>query len=513
MIGCFIGSEDTLTALPTISPLAQKLLPNLPTHDKRWWLAVSGGLDSMCLLSLISELKQHQLPPISHSPLPAISVIHVNHGLQADADAWQALVQKTALTAGFEFIAHKIELDPQQQANTGLESAARIARYDTFAAHIKAEEVLLFAHHGDDQAETLLLRLLRGAGIAGLGGIPTHRPLQLNTASVATNAELYRPLLGCTRQELEDYAKQQQLLWVEDPSNQDDTFDRNFLRQKVMPVLKQRWPNVVKRAQVTSQLAQESQILLDDLASIDFAAMQVVSKASFPSHLDLAQLSTLSSPRRANVLRWWLHQLLAVTPTQQQLKQIDQQFITAAEDAQPCITIGNGHLRRFGKQLYWQSIAQQPSPWQPITLHWPPAQIQDIDLFKLIVNTEINTDPNVAKDAQAQCINHTSTASFDKWAIPVANGVLMPKLGGLKIESGDLLEVCYRQGGQRCRPMGRTHSQTLKKLLQEYKIPTVERQHVPLFFVNGELAMVGRYWVCHGFAADEQQVGWHWQAS
>ncbi len=470
-----------MNASSPLSPLAQQLTKYLPPKANKWWLAVSGGLDSMCLMALMHELQNN-----SDTPLPPIAVIHINHGLQSSAMAWQTMVAQAANRFGFAYTAVIVPVDAQQQKAEGVESAARTARYQAFAQHVQACEYVLLAHHADDQAETLLLRLLRGTGIAGLGAMPLSRAIDNN----ATTGQLWRPLLFISRQQLETYAQQHNVPWINDPSNQNTHHDRNFLRHQVLPMIKQRWPQMLKRTQTTVQLAQQSQILLNDLAQLDFQTASYQHTNVLDDGLAIDQLAALSQPRRANLLRWWLLQQTALIPSQKQLEQIDQQLINAAQDAQPRIVLGQGKaqicLYRDGNHCQWQ-LANQAKSWMPQTLTWPPSTIP--------------------KPIDADTI---AMGEKPQWAI--AHGTFKPKQGGLKLQAGDVLAIRQRQGGERCRPANRAHSQTLKKLLQEYKVPVTKRDSLPLFYVNGELAMVAHLWVCHGYNAPAQQWGWQWQA-
>ena len=223
-----------------------------------WVIAVSGGLDSMCLLHLIFELSQHR-------PCPPLSVVHVNHGLHLKADQWQQEVEAQCLRYGVTCISQKVHLCPIMQREQGLEAAARSARYSVFEQQLQTGEVLLLGQHADDQTETLFLRLLRGAGVSGLRAMPWQRTLGLGL--------LVRPLLNLSQANLYDYAHKHQLTWCEDPSNQNTHFDRNYLRHKVMPSLRVRWPALDQRVATTADVMGDTQILLDEVASNDLALL------------------------------------------------------------------------------------------------------------------------------------------------------------------------------------------------------------------------------------------------
>jgi len=215
-----------------------------------WHIAFSGGLDSTVLLHLLATLaKTDTFPPLS--------AIHVHHGLQAAADAWPAHCRAVCDALGVPLQVIRVQVRP----GASLERAAREARYQAFAEVTGAGELLITGQHRDDQAETLLFRLLRGAGVRGLAAMPVQRPL--------AGGYLVRPLLDVSRADLEAYAREHQLTWVEDPSNADPRFSRNYLRHHVFPRLIERWPQAVSTMARSAEHLSEAQGLLDELAQMD----------------------------------------------------------------------------------------------------------------------------------------------------------------------------------------------------------------------------------------------------
>ena len=212
----------TVLVMPNLSiQLLQALKPW--RNAKAWHVALSGGLDSTVLLHLLVQLRQiHSLPPLA--------AVHVHHGLQVAADAWPAHCQALCDALSVPLQVFRVQV----QAGASLERAARDARYQAFVAVTQAQEVLLTGQHRDDQAETVLFRLLRGTGVSGLAGMPHQRTLG--------EGHLCRPLLDVSRAELEVYARAHALTWVEDPSNTQTDFSRNYLRHEVFPALTKRWP-------------------------------------------------------------------------------------------------------------------------------------------------------------------------------------------------------------------------------------------------------------------------------
>ncbi|HDQ9214135.1 TPA: tRNA lysidine(34) synthetase TilS, partial [Pseudomonas aeruginosa] len=210
-----------MPAVPLESRLLQALAPWREAGG--WCVAFSGGLDSTVLLHLLAQLARSEA-------LPALSALHVHHGLQAAADGWPAHCQAVCRSLGIPLRVERVQV----AVGGSIEQAARDARYRAFQANLGEGQVLLTAQHLDDQAETLLFRLLRGAGLRGLAAMPASRPLG--------GGRLCRPLLGVSRAELEAYAQTHRLDWVEDPSNQDPRFSRNYLRREIMPRLASHWP-------------------------------------------------------------------------------------------------------------------------------------------------------------------------------------------------------------------------------------------------------------------------------
>ena len=255
-----------------------------------WHIALSGGLDSSVLLHLLARLSNREA-------LPPLSAIHIHHGLQPVADAWPEHCRQVCAALGIPLQVRHVQV----ASGASLERAAREARYAALAAELGAGDVLLTAQHRDDQAETLLFRLLRGAGVRGLAGMPSSRRLG--------RGWLVRPLLDVSRRELEAYAQAEGLNWVEDPSNQDDRMARNYLRNRVMPLLAARWPQAQNNLARSAVHLREAQELLDDLARQDLAAARQ-DPAPFPwlplPSLALAPLVSLSPARQRNAMRHWL---------------------------------------------------------------------------------------------------------------------------------------------------------------------------------------------------------------
>lgn len=409
-----------------MSPLDQQLEQGLCEHRQAsgWCVAFSGGLDSTVLLHALVRHQRRQGGP----PLRAI---HIHHGLQAVADSWPEHCR--AVCSALDVPLQVLHVQVAQEAS--IEQAAREARYAAFAGNLQQGELLLVAQHLDDQAETLLLRLLRGSGVSGLQGMPAVRPLG--------QARLLRPLLGVPRSLLEAYAAEHGLYWIEDPSNQADGHDRNFLRNRVMPLLRQRWPALDDVLQRTGRHMREAQQLLDELAMQDLQAARLEPRPAWlPLEcLDLQQLRQLSAARQINLLRHWLRDRTALPDSAHW--QGWHALRDAAVDGQPLWQLQQGALVRHARRLYWL-----PGHWQQ-----PPPE------------------PEIV------------VAEAGSHSLP-GNGIL--QLAGTPVQP---LQVRYRQGGERLELPGRGR-RDLKRLLQEQQVPVFLRNRLPLLFMGDRLLLV-----------------------
>lgn len=399
-------------------------LPQLP-HVRQFLVGYSGGLDSHVLLHW---LRHQQLPQ-------AVSAIYIDHGLQAAAAAWGEHCATVCQT--LQVPLQRVATDARPQTGESPEAAARRVRYAAFAAQVDAHTAILTAHHADDQAETLLLQLLRGSGVHGLAAMP----------SVARCGAgwLLRPLLGVTRRELRAYAEAHGLHWVEDPSNRELCFDRNYLRHQVLPLLQQRWPAVARTVGRAAGLCAEAATTLDAVAAQDLLAVQ----GEQPQQLHLAALRNLNAPRQRQVLRYWLRSLQLPVPDASQLQQLLQDMLGAAADRNPCVAWPGVEVRRYQQMLYalpqLPPLAPQTSLlWRMVDGQWPRLALPGSGVLYM-----------------QHCMGQGLQAAY------VASGAL---------------QVRFRQGGERFRPLGRPHSQELKKLLQEAAIPPWERQRLPLLY-------------------------------
>ena len=413
----------------------------------------SGGLDSHVLLHALVTLVGQQKLSIE------LEAIHVHHGVNKEADEWVLHCQKVCRDLNVPLIVRYVEDVPRQAS---LENQLRQARYRIFDSLLKAGDQLALAHHADDQAETLLMRMIRGAGPQGLSGMPPRRPLG--------KGHLIRPLLNVARADLEVYALEQGLSWVEDNSNQDDRFDRNYLRHKVMPQLVERWPHFRETFSRNAQVCADANHALDFFLERELLPVMQACQGG----LSCQWLQGFELSVQQNLLRAWLKQLVLPLPGAKHLQQIIDEVLEAAHDASPKLTWPGVEVHRFKGVVYaFQALKNFASEgvWKGL-----PGKIVD-----------------VAGVGQISCQR------------TINKGLLIPE--------NATVEVRFRQGGERCRVAGRDHSKPLKKLLQELGVPTWLRERVPLIYVGGELAAVADFLICEGFAANDGQQGWlvQWQ--
>ncbi len=425
------------------------LKPHHPQQEiTAWVIALSGGCDSRLLLSLAAELRQTVLEDGGRAP--ALRALHIDHGIHPDSRRWAQQCQHWCEQLNVPLTVHRVSVKGHRQ---GLESLARKARYRVFEQEIQSGELLLMAHHRDDQAETLLLRLLRGAGVKGMAAMPEAR--------VLGQGLLFRPLLALSRKAIEAEVRQRQLDWLDDPSNGDTAFDRNFLRHKLLPVFAERWPDASLRFSKAAELQAEAAELLQTYLEADLQAL-VMEDTS----LDLASLAKFSEPRQRAVLRAFV-QSHGVEPGREALLELLRQCF-AEGDRQPEWRFKQRVFRRYQQRLY----CVKDKSFSPVQVQrWP-------DLSQVL---------------------------------PLEMGVLSAEKGGCFLPKGEV-SIAWREPGQRCQLAGETHSRSLKKLLQQWQVPQWQRGQVPLIFCDGELAAIADYAICEGFACEEGQ-GWRlsWQ--
>lgn len=416
-------------------------LKRLPV-PQRYCIAYSGGCDSQALLHAMCSLREEL-------PVSALHAIHIDHGLQADSAKWADTCRAQCAVWGISI--DVITLDIQRTRGHSLEAQAREARYAALAEAMAPGDMLLLAQHEDDQAETLLLQLLRGSGVKGLAGMPVRA--EFGPGSLA------RPLLGFARTELEAYAKAEGLTWIEDPSNRDTAYDRNFLRHAVLPVLRQRWLAASTALARAAHHQGDAGDLLDALAAQDYATL----RTDVPDSIAIPALQQLDVARQRNVLRYWLQQVCGLPlPSTAQLARILDEVVPAAQDASPLVHWHGAEVRRYQTCLY----AMAPLP--------------DID---------------DAWEVRWDC--HGRLELPDGGYLQAAAG--QRGLAPDAVKAG--VTVRFRRGGEVCRLPGRAHHSDLKKLLQDWGVPPWQRDRIPLVVINGQLAQIAGYSLCEPFCA------------
>ena len=439
--------------------LVDRVLASAPSAAG-YWVAFSGGMDSQVLLHALAAQR-------GRLPAPLVAV-HVNHNLQPDAPAWVQHCRAVCAALAVDF--HALSVQAQAQRGESPEAAARAVRYRALAAAVPADAVLLTAHHQDDQAETLLLQLLRGAGPKGLAAMPERADCDGLT--------VLRPMLDVCRVELHDYAQRHALSWVDDPSNARTDYDRNFLRHAILPRLRERWPAAGATLARAARHQAEAASLLDELAAADwghapaFAELQTV-----PAPLSVSLLLALRPPRRVNLLRHWLHGQGASMPSAAVLARIDHDVLCAAADAQPLVRWGSVRLRRYRDCLYVDDVLEESDPSHCVA--WLPDVAFDLPGGTLGAERAIGT---------GVALRHLPAAP---------------------------LQVRFRRGGESLRPAGRRERHSLKHLFQEAGVPPWERARVPLIYRGDDLLAVAGYWVCAEFQAapDESGMCFTWSRS
>ncbi len=421
----------------------------LLTHPAPVFVGLSGGIDSCVLLILVKKFcDQHGL---------FCQAIHINHGLQAQAVAWERHCQQLCAQLGVPLVIKKAEITAFSRRKQGLEGAARAARFALFFEQVPAGGVLCLAHHLNDQAETFLLHLMRGSGVLGLGAI--RERLLFNRRNVI------RPLLSISRVEIEQFAAANQLGWVEDPSNQDDKIARNYLRHKVLPFLHEKWPHALAQVAKSALFCQETQDLLDELASDDLSKVRIEA-----DQLDIDALSLLSMVRQKNLLRFWFRALKVSLPSKKVLNEIIFLSEVQNESYTTLIQWGGVSVRRFRKRLM---LLKRPV---------------------LDTKNKQQSDHVSDKTEYLWHINLADTEGSTSW---LGGKCLFKKIKGQGISCHLLaqnlaktqggLRVKRKQGGEKIKPADKPHHRHLKNIFQEQAVPVWMREICPLLYFNEAL--------------------------
>jgi tRNA(Ile)-lysidine synthase len=410
-------------------------------------VALSGGVDSVVLLHLLHQLQKTQKFTLKAS--------HVHHGLSKNADKWVKFCEKLCTKLSVPLDVHRIKL-PQKQS-LGIEGEARQLRYEKLLQ--SQTDLVVLAHHEDDQAETFLLQLIRGAGVKGLSSM----------AHFDATRRLWRPLLNASRIDIESYAKKHKLKWIEDESNQNIDFDRNFVRSKVLPILKNRFNHIIKVISRSSSHLAEAQHLLDDLAQMDLKSH--LKSINYKHKLQVKTLDELSNARAKNVLRYWLEINDQMMPSKDLLDELLRQVLTAKKDATIKIHLSKYfEIRRYKDEIY---IVQK--------------------------NKNIQKNYEMIWAGESEII------------LPNAQKLIFKKVKGrginLKFLNHQKLKIRNRQGGEFFKPDSKRPTKKIKQLLQESDLPPWERDFFPMIFVGDELAFIPNFGIDQKYQVKPQEIG------
>ncbi len=399
-------------------------------EQKKIWVAYSGGVDSHVLLHALAQHKN-----VSHD----ISAIHIHHGLQTQADAWRehCIQQAQILDVSLE-IKH---VNAKPAKGQSPEAAAREARYTAFSEIIQAGDVLITAHNQNDQAETIFLQLIRGAGVKGLAAMPLKADFHQGI--------LFRPFLEISRATIVNYAHHFHLKWIEDPSNENIHFDRNFLRQTTFPLLADRWPSIEKTLSRSAEHCASASDMLDELAREDLDVLIDNKKHA----INIEKLLNLSIQRQKNVLRFWIEKQKLPLPSTVHLESLLREGVHAADDKIPCVQWPGTEVRRFKGYL-----------------------------FAMAPLSEFDSSVEIVWDRQAPL-----KLSADLGVIELNDD----RMRGQSLSSieGPVV-ICFRQGGEVIKLPGREGRHELKKLFQEWSVLPWRRDRVPLIYSGDELIAV-----------------------
>ncbi|MFH2812800.1 tRNA lysidine(34) synthetase TilS [Enterobacter ludwigii] len=425
----------------TLPAIAQAVSPY-----RQLLVGFSGGLDSTVLLHRLKLWRDNE-PDIQ------LRAMHIHHGLSPHADAWVSHCEAVCAAWAIPLTVERVHL---QDEGLGIEAQARKARYAAFAAELQPDEALVTAQHLDDQCETLLLALKRGSGPAGLSAMPERADF--------AGTHLLRPLLGETRASLETWAREHGLSWIEDESNQDDRYDRNFLRLRVVPLLSERWPHFAEAAARSAMLCAEQESLLDELLGEELAEL-----ISAQGSLTIAPLEAMSPARRAALLRRWLASHGAAMPSRAMLARLWDEVALAREDATPCVHLNGFDVRRYKGALWW--VKSSPSLADRV-LDWP----------------------SLAEPLLLPC-------DAGRVSLVPTGHVRLPEPGEpvtVRFNAGGLLHIVGRNGGRK-----------LKKIWQESNVPPWRRDTTPLLFYGETLiAAAGGFITQEGWAETGVQFEW-----
>ncbi|NOU42270.1 MAG: tRNA lysidine(34) synthetase TilS [Methyloglobulus sp.] len=400
----------------------------------RLFIAYSGGIDSHVLLHLCASIDHFK---------GKITAFYVNHGLQTDAEGWGLHCEQVCNNLGVKFLS--LKANAKAAPGESPEEAARNARYAALKPLLAKDDLLLLAQHSEDQLETVLLQLFRGSGLKGLSGMPPSMAFG--------QGKLVRPLLDVSKNEILDYAKTHGLNWIEDPSNRQTHFDRNFLRNDIIPLLKQRWPSLELTVSRSAKHCANAQSLIEPVADAWLDAVFDKNEGS----LQINGLQSYTPLQQAVIIRQWLKRLNLKMPSEAAVERILNEIVVARPDANPVVSTQKHSITRYRNKLYClrptKAVEEKSFIWSP-----------ELETIKISGDEMYAIQPST---------NGISIACWQQ-----AN-----------------ITVRFRQGGEQIALPNRAGRHSLKNLFQEVGIPPWERPRIPLIYLDDILAAVGDRWI------------------
>tara|TARA_B100000676_G_scaffold14654_3_gene13179 strand:- start:10702 stop:12081 length:1380 start_codon:yes stop_codon:yes gene_type:complete len=447
--------------LNSISNRVESILHERVHQNDHLILGLSGGIDSVVLLNILLSF--------SHELKFTLTALHVNHGISLNANKWENFCLDLCNIHNIPI--KLVQLKINKLPGISLEANARNARYQVFE-NLKADYVIL-AQHIDDQAETLLLQMIRGAGVKGLSAMPMVRDQipKERDEGIHLRPKILRPLLEISRKEIEGYAKDNKLSWIEDESNNNISFSRNFLRHKILPALEIKFPSYRKTFLRTSRHMSEANSLLDDLARIDSK------KCVISDRIQIRKLQELNFLRAKNMLRYDLIRRGITLPSTAKLEDMIRQLFTSKLDTKLHIIFGGNEIRTFKGSIYVRKANKLPNK------EW-----------KILWNGE-------------KKLEITEKGDSVKFIQEKGKGINLQKLRKKPII------IRFRSGGEHMRPDSNRPRRSLKNLFQEKSYPQWERESLPLLFSGEHLVWVPGIGIDCAFQASESDLGlivsWH----
>ena len=415
---------------------------------KRIGIALSGGLDSSVLLNVMANepmLKDR------------ITALHVNHNINTDADRWEEFCSEQSRKLGIPFQSLKLN-----KTDNPSEDYLRSKRQEFFRQWGGDQDLIVTAHHLDDQVETILFRIFRGTGIKGIKGI--------NQFSTIDGVNFFRPFLDIKKHDLKEYALKNNIPWVEDDSNEESNFSRNKIRNLILPSIRETWSSIDKAIIKLSKDADKSKQILDEIAQDDYSS-------TFSTHglIKLTHINALSKPRKENLIYYWL---VNINGLKANFAQIDQIYTYLDREL---VGPASFHF----KTIEGESGVQ-------IIINSKEIRIMKDD-HKTKLPKDLNLEWNLKDDIKISSGELSVVESLGKG------------LSTRYIKEGAIIRA--RVGGERCKPYGRKKSQKIKNLFQEYNIPDWKREQIPLIYINDKIAAVGDLWVCEDFHTPAAENG------